>query len=124
MNILLVDDEPFILDLLSETLASHGHRVTAVPDTPAATAAVAAGAFDIAILDYILGRVRGIELMRELAARDPGISFVIMTGNGHPELRFESLKAGAADFLSKPVFESELVRCIEGVVAERRTRCA
>lgn len=119
LNILLVDDERLTLDLLTETLVDRGHRVTAVSDSPAAAAAVDTGAFDIAFLDNYLGAARGIDLMRELSARDPRIAFVLMTGNGHPELFAEAMQAGAVDCLSKPISEQELLHSIEFVLAAR-----
>lgn len=119
LNILLVDDERLVLELLARTLTDHGHRVTAVSEPPAAIAAAGAETFDIAILDNFLGAARGLDLMRELAAAAPGISCVLMTGDGQPELREEALKAGAVDFLPKPIFEKELLCSVAGVVAAR-----
>ncbi len=116
LNVLLVDDEQLILELLTETLVDRGHRVTAVADPRAALEAVATGTFDVALLDQHLGASRGLDLMRELAAHDPRMRFLIMTGGVTPDLVAEASSAGAA-VLSKPIFGDELVRSLERLAA-------
>jgi DNA-binding NtrC family response regulator len=119
LRILLVDDDAYILMFFSELLADLGHRVTAVRNAGDAREAVSRESYDIVFLDQLLGAVRGLDLMRDLMARDPGLYCVVMTGSGSTDLAVESLRRGAADFLAKPFFEPDVVRSIGFVVRKR-----
>ncbi len=119
LNILIVDDEATILELFSEMLVELGHRVTAVADPEAALGAVAPGRFDIVFLDHFLGPQLGLDLMPQLAAADPDLSFVMITANGSTDLAVEAMQRGASDFLIKPFFEEDIVRSIDYVRKKR-----
>lgn len=119
LNILLVDDEATILELFSEMLSELGHRVTATVDPGEALRLGSREKFDIAFLDQFLGPTRGLDLMQDLAARAPDLSFVIVTANGSADLAVEALQRGALDFLTKPFFENDVVHTIDFVRKKR-----
>ena len=119
LNILLVDDEPRILELFQDMLHDMGYRVTAVADPSAALTALGRETFDIAFLDQFLGPMLGLDLMDRLARVDPDLYFVIVTANGSTELAVEAFQRGASDFISKPFFEDDIIRSIAYVCKKR-----
>ncbi len=118
-RLLLVDDETRILELFSDMLTDLGHAVTTTADPAVALRLIAEGKFDIVFLDQYLGMVRGIDLMQEMAVRNPDLYFVIVTANGSADLAVEALQRGASDFITKPFFEDDVVRSI-GYVNKKR----
>lgn len=118
-RILLVDDEQRILEVFSFMLREKGYTVRTAAHAEEALRAVAREPFDIAFIDQFLGLARGLDLMRELSARIPGLSSVIMTANGTTDLAVEALKNGAADFITKPFLLGDLIRSIEFVSKKR-----
>jgi len=118
-RILLVDDEKRILETFSLMLSDHGYEVKTATRAEDALRLVSESKFDIAFLDQFLGPARGLELMRELAGRDPELSFVLMTANGSTDLAVDALKRGATDFISKPFFIADMIRSIEHVNTKR-----
>lgn len=119
MRILIVDDEKRILETFSMLLGDHGYRVETASRAEEAFRLVGEAKFDIVFLDHFLGSARGIDLMQELSAADPDLSFVLMTANGSTDLAVEALKRGASDFISKPFFIADMIRSIEHVSTKR-----
>ncbi len=119
LTLLLVDDEPRIVEVYSALLRDEGYAVTAGSDAGTALRLYASGRFDIVILDQFLGQARGLDLMRAMAASRQGSSFIIMTANGSADLAVECLKQGAADFIVKPFLIRDLVRSIDYIKKKR-----
>ncbi len=118
-NILLVDDEPRILEVYTLMLAEAGYKVSGASRADEALGLVSRDSFDVVFLDQFLGRDRGLDVMRSMAGIRSDLSFVIMTANGSTDLAVESLKSGASDFISKPFLLTDLVRSIEYVNKKR-----
>lgn len=119
LDILLVDDEAIILELLSDMLSELGHRPAMASDPKDALELASRSAFDIVFLDQFLGPKRGLDLMQDMAAKDAGLYFVIMTANGSADLAVEALRKGASDFITKPFFEDDIIRSISFVCMKR-----
>lgn len=98
-RILLVDDEPEILRLLTRRLRRKGCEVTPVPDSGQALAVLQQESFDIAIVDFMLPGMNGIELATQCCLRRPGLKILVLTGS--PVVR-ELDMAGYA-YLQKPL---------------------
>ena len=102
-KILVVDDEPDLLTLYELALIREGHQVQCAANLAEARSALAADTFDVLITDMRLPDGLGMELLREIsAARRPERS-IMVTAYGSPETAVEALKAGAFDYLTKPV---------------------
>ncbi len=120
--VFVVDDDYRVREALSSLLASVGLQVVACgsaaeflesekPDSPACL-----------VLDLELPDTSGLELQRELAARD-GPPIVFITGHGDIPASVRAMKAGAIEFLPKPFSEQELLRAIDAAIAvDRETR--
>ena len=109
IRILVVDDEEVIRDLMREVLEDDGNYVKTAEDGSVALEMLVAEKFDVVFTDLMMPEVGGLELMRRAREHDPDIVFVIMTGYATLEAAVDTLKAGAADFMTKPILEIQQV---------------
>lgn len=108
LPILVVDDEADLRELLDITIRRMGHDVVTVPSLRAARAALAREAFALVLTDMRLGDGMGIELVRELAASPLPTPVAVVTAYGSADNAVEALKAGAFDYIAKPVALEQL----------------
>jgi signal transduction histidine kinase/ActR/RegA family two-component response regulator len=118
-RLLVVDDEPDIRHLLTDLLTALGHRVTAASGGPDALARFSPGAFDVVFTDLGMPEMSGWDLARELAAREPDLPIVLLTGWGHEVSLDEARGRHIRAIVAKPFTADQIV----GVIAEVRT-CA
>jgi len=102
-RVLIVDDEPDICELLEVTLGRMDLNTRSAEDLKSARELLSRQHFDLCLTDMRLPDGSGIDLVREIQARHPGLPVAVITAHGNMELAIEALKAGAFDFLSKPV---------------------
>jgi two-component system response regulator PilR (NtrC family) len=102
-RILIIDDEPDLRTLYELTLLRLGYRVEAAGDLQQAREHLKAQRFDAVITDMRLPDGLGLELLRDLAAQQRSERCVVITAHGSAENAVEALKAGAFDYLTKPV---------------------
>ena len=100
---LIVDDEHDIRELLVLTLGRMGLRTDTAPNLAAARELLASGTYDLCLTDMRLPDGSGLELVSEIGTRFPGTPVAVITAYGNVEAAVEALKAGAFDFVSKPV---------------------
>jgi len=100
---LVVDDERDIRELLVLTLGRMGLRVDTAPDLASARAQLAANAYDLCLTDMRLPDGSGVELINLISHRYPDTPVAMITAFGNVEAAVDALKAGAFDFVSKPV---------------------
>lgn len=108
LPILVVDDEADLRELLDITIRRMGHDVVTAPSLAAARAALAGTSFSLVLTDMRLGDGLGIELVRELAAAPQRIPVAVVTAYGSADNAVEALKAGAFDYIAKPVALEQL----------------
>lgn len=108
IRILVADDEPDLLETLSERLRWLGHAVTPVMDGQAALAALESHPIDLAFLDLAMPKLNGIEALDRIRRRWPDLPVIILTAHGTIGLAVEAIKIGAVDFLTKPFQPSQL----------------
>ncbi len=108
-RILIVDDQSVIRDLLKTVLESYGHTVESAEDGYEALAKIKLD-IDLVLLDVEMPKMDGFEVARRLRADPDGrdIPICMVTGNTSQEDRLRAVKAGANDFVAKPVDETEL----------------
>jgi len=102
-KVLVVDDEPDIRELLGLTLTRMGLEVTAVEDLGGARRELQDGDFSFCLLDMRLPDGNGLDLVEESADKYPDLPTAMITAHGKVEDAVYALKAGAFDFVSKPV---------------------
>ena len=121
-NILVVEDEADVRDLVALHLKRTGHSVTAVASVEEARGAMAAKTFDIAVVDWMLPGISGIEFAREVRRRKDRLELAILmlTAKSEPSDIVEGLDAGADDYLTKPFEPAVLVARVRALA--RRVR--
>lgn len=121
VRVLLVDDEPPIVELLTVYLAREGYEVSSAGDGLAAVEAVRDGAPDVVILDVMLPGLDGLEACRRIRAFSD--AYVLMlTARGEEMDRIVGLTVGADDYLVKPFSPREVVARVRALL--RRPRAA
>jgi len=116
-HILIVDDDPNHLKTLQTIIRSWGYRVSAVDDGARAVASVKESPFALILMDVRMAQMSGIEALRQIKAYNPSIPILIMTAYSSVDSAVEALKAGAYDYLTKPldfeVLKIGLARALE-----------
>ena len=102
-HILVIDDEPDLRTLYELTLLREGYRVEAAGDLTQARQLLQDRQFDAVITDMRLPDGLGLELLREMVTQQRAERCVVITAHGSAENAVEALKAGAFDYLTKPV---------------------
>ena len=121
-NILVADDERFFQELFREVLQAAGHQVRSVASGADALELMSREHFDLVLTDVVMPGMDGIALVREARKRDPDLEAVAITGHDDVRLAVQAMKAGCADFLTKPVDRDELVSVCEKALARVRLR--
>jgi DNA-binding NtrC family response regulator len=103
LRVLVVDDEAAQRNLVGGFLKKQGYSVTTAGSAEEAVSAAAGKFFEIAVLDMKLPGKTGLELLTDLKKTNPDIQAVFVTAFGTLETAVEAMKAGAFDFLTKPV---------------------
>jgi two-component system response regulator PilR (NtrC family) len=116
---LVVDDEEDILELLRITLARMGIDCRAVPDLAAARRMLATETFDLCLTDMRLPDGDGIDLVRQIASQFPQLPVAMITAHGSMDSAVAAMKAGAFDFVSKPVDLQVLRRLVAAALRLR-----
>ncbi len=112
-TILLVEDEDYLRENLSEILELHGNRVVAVPSGEGAIEAARKKNFGVLLTDLKLPGIGGIEVIRSIKNINPATACIILTGFGSIESAVDAMRAGAFTYLKKPFEKSELLVIIE-----------
>ena len=112
-KILLVDDDPGLLRLLSIRLRAEGYEVEAVESAHKALAALRQFTPDLVITDLRMDKMDGIGLLKELQTRSPGLRVVIITAHGTIPDAVTATQHGAFGFLTKPIDKEELMSLVE-----------
>jgi two-component system response regulator RegX3 len=117
-RILVVDDEPAIVDAVSYALTGEGYSVEARADGEAALEAALGEAFDLVILDLMLPKLSGREVCRRLRA-ESDVPIVMLTAKDAEVDRVLGLEIGADDYVTKPFSLAELVSRVRANLRRR-----
>ena len=120
-TILVVEDEPAILELISTCLHHAGYRVLSAESAEEARSRVDEALPDLALLDWMLPGQSGIELARRLRAaeRTRDLPIIMLTARSEEHDKVAGLEAGADDYLTKPFSPRELLARIKAVLRRR-----
>jgi heavy metal response regulator len=116
MRVLVVEDNPDMGTYLEQGLREHGFAVDLVHDGDEALRFAAAGVYDLIVLDRMLPRRDGLDVLRGLRARGIQTPAIFLTARGAVSERVEGLDAGADDYLVKPFSFAELLARIRVVL--------
>jgi two-component system response regulator AtoC len=121
-SILIVDDEEIHARALGRFLGGRGHACEVVTSAPAAREALRVVRPHLVLLDLRLGDADGLDTLREIKALDPALPVIMMTAYGSVETAVRAMKAGALDYVQKPMDLEELELVVTRALGEARTR--
>jgi len=111
-RVLVVDDDATMCELLEMALRRLGHQVVTATSGPEALLRLDESDFDIVLTDIAMAEMDGLELCQKVSELRPGLPVVVVTGQGSMESAVAALRAGAYDFISKPVDDKLLAPCL------------
>lgn len=111
-TIFVVDDDPAVRDAARAVLAAAGYLVEAHESAADFLAAWDGSKSACLLLDVRMPGMTGLELQRRLAAGEPTLPVIMLTGHGDIQMAVDAMKAGAADFLEKPCGDEELIAAV------------
>jgi two-component system NtrC family response regulator len=120
MRLLVVEDEKAQREMLEGFLIREGFSVVAVDRGRKALETLRREVFDLVLLDYKMPQMNGLEILRGIRSMNPELMVIMVTAYGTIETAVQSMKEGAADYLTKPIDLDELLILIERV-AEKIT---
>ena len=120
LDVLLVDDDDNVRESVAVALLGAGHRVTEACDGAQALELMTSHYFDLAICDVQMPRLDGLTLFRRLRLDAPGTAVIIMTSHGKIHDVVDTLRGGAADYVTKPFDPDEFTQRVVGPIAEHR----
>ena len=100
-HVLVVDDEPIVRDVLTRYLTRAGYRVSDAVDGEQALEAISAGHPDVVLLDLMLPRVNGLDVLRTVR-RDSDVPVIVLSARSSEVERIDGLRQGADDYVVKP----------------------
>lgn len=111
-SILLVDDDPFILEGIGADLEGQGFGLTEANSGDRALELLAKKNFDLVITDLVMENVDGIQVLKEAKALNPDTMVIILTGYGNMKSAIDALRHEADDYLLKPCESAEMLHRI------------
>lgn len=118
-RVLIVDDEQFIRDLLSDFFTKSEYEIVTAHDGDAGIAACRAGRFDAALVDLKMPDQTGTDVLAELRSIDPTLPVIIMTGYPTIDASIEAIRRGAQDFVVKPFRLQDLKERVDRAIRSR-----
>jgi DNA-binding NtrC family response regulator len=117
-RILLVDDDEALLRSIGRILKSWGFEVVALADSRAAIDRLGVERFDLVITDYTMPVLTGIDVLRAVNERQPGVPTVFVTAHASVERAVEAMRLGAYHFITKPFDQGHLKRIVTGALRQ------
>jgi DNA-binding NtrC family response regulator len=118
-RVLVADDDRAVRTALQVNLSKAGYQVTLVASGEQALEALRASAFDVLLTDVKMPGLGGMELLPEVRTHWPDVRVVVMTGFGSVPDAVAAMKAGAADYIIKPIERDELLLLLERALQTR-----
>jgi two-component system response regulator AtoC len=122
LNVLVVDDEPAIRQVLSAAISKAGYPVDSAGSAAEALAKLEATPIDVVLSDVFMPVTDGIELLKQARARGHSATFIMVTAFASVDSAIDAIKAGAWDYITKPVRNEEILHRLEQIDALRGLR--
>jgi two-component system nitrogen regulation response regulator NtrX len=119
-SLLIVDDEPSILQSLGGLLSDEGFEVTTAANGYEALKTIEVESPDLVLLDIWMPGIDGIETLKEIKKENPNIQVIIITGHGTIETAVKATKLGAFDLIEKPLSIDKVIVAINNALNFRR----
>ena len=119
-RILIVDDEPFNLDLLAQEVRELGYDVERARDGAEALTRTESYRPDLMLLDYMMPGMNGLDVLQEIRRREWDVPVIMITAHGSIDVAVQAMKLGAADFIEKPFEPDHMAVIIRKVLEHGR----
>jgi len=120
--VLIIEDEAVLARKVSKFLQQQGYEVRLAANGAEGLEALASFHPDAVLLDFNLpGNLNGLDVLAKIQALEPGIKVILVTGFGNVRLAVDAMKAGAYDYLSKPIVLGELKLLLDRAINQRQT---
>jgi len=119
-KVLIVDDEPFALEVVKEILDREGYQTVAVGSGGAALQVAGKESFDLLLADIKMPQMNGLELIRSFQELSPQTVPILMTGYGSLETAREAIRWGAYDYILKPFDRGEICVAVARALERKR----
>ncbi len=123
-HILIVDPDHLTGELLKDWFRNSGHRFTCVDDGHSALDMIASTSFDMVLAEFRLAGVGGFDLVRQITQNQPNLPVVMIAGKYDSRTAIELVKAGAFDFVPKPLDEAEVRRSLAEAIQSSQNSSA
>ena len=121
-RVLIVDDEPSVVEVFQEFLASQGYALTLAASGEEAVRKLPEIRPDVVLTDLNMPGLSGLEVMRAAKAVDPEVCVVVVTGYASASTAIDALRQGAYDYVTKPFDLDDVSQIVERGVANRRLK--
>ena len=121
-SLLLVDDDRLLLESMTDWLRSQGLEVDPASGCAEALDRLSQRRYDLLLIDVRLGDGDGFDLLEQVRRTEPEANVILMTGYGDADSAVEALRAGALDYLTKPLIDDELLMALERAFAQQKVR--
>ncbi len=112
-HLLVVEDDDLMRDVLSRFLEMKGYQVSLRKDGKSALASFRDGSFDLVLSDVAMPGMDGMQLLKAVKDHNPRVPVILISGHGDVDMVVRALKAGAENFLAKPLSMERLARVVE-----------
>jgi len=112
-RVLVIDDDPVILEVIAEILKTNDYEVVTSPDGESGMKELAGDYYDFVLTDLMMPDVDGMEILNHVVTQLPKTMCIIFTGYGTIKSSVEAIKNGAFDYLAKPITSEELLVVVE-----------
>lgn len=121
-QLMLVDDDRHVLESMADWLRAQGYEIDATASYTDALERLRAKSFDLVLADVRLRDGDGFDLLEQCRRNWPASQVVLMTGYGSPDGAIEAIRAGAFDYITKPLIDNELLMTIERAISQRSVK--
>jgi DNA-binding NtrC family response regulator len=112
-HILVIDDDPTVRNILEDFLHLKGFEVSVTGDGESGISLIQERRFDLYLVDLVLPKMGGMEVLKEVSSRNINIPGIVITGFGAIETAVEAIKLGAFDYITKPFVLEELFLVVQ-----------
>src|SRR5215469_412490 len=120
-KILIVEDEPNMVAGLRDNFEFEGYEVLTAPDGVAGLERALSDSPDLVILDVMMPRMSGLDVCRQLKAKRPSVTIIMLTARGQEVDKVVGLELGADDYVTKPFSIRELLARVKAVLRRTHT---
>jgi len=116
----IIDDEPIIHEVLGDLLRSEGYEIEISSDGEEGLAKHSVQKFDLVLLDLLMPKINGLEVLKRLKKIDPLVVVIIITAYASVESAITAMKSGAFDYVQKPFKHDELLLTVERAIEHKK----